>query len=79
MLLCCFFGRRLQPRFLAQQLPRLHPPQAAYEIREAAERRQHQLSESLAAAETRAGELEEQNEALQRAAESAQRQVRGGR
>ena len=49
--------------------------QAAYEIREAAERRHHQLSESLAAAEARAGELEEQNEALQRAAEGAQRQV----
>ena len=51
------------------------PPQAAYEIREAAERRHQQLPEALAAAEARVSQLEEQNEALQRAADTTQRQV----
>ena len=44
--------------------------QAAYEVREAAERRQQQLGEALAAAEARAAELEE---AASKAAEAAQR------
>lgn len=47
--------------------------QAAYEIREASERRLQQQSEALAAAEARAAELEEAGVALQRAAEGAQR------
>ena len=47
--------------------------QAAYEIREAAERRQQQLSEALAAAEARLEEVEEQAGAAARAAEAAQR------
>ena len=49
------------------------PRQAAYEIREAAERRHQQLREALAAAEARAAELEESNAALQRAVDAAQR------
>lgn len=47
--------------------------QAAYEVREAAERRQQQLGEALAAAEARAAELEEAAAAAGKAAEAAQR------
>lgn len=47
--------------------------QAAYEIREAAERRQQQLGEALTVAQARCGELEEAAAGAQRAAEAAQR------
>ena len=49
--------------------------QSAYEVREAAERRQQQLGEALAAAEAQAAGLEEAATAAGKAAEGAQRSV----
>lgn len=50
-----------------------HLPQAAYEIREAAERRHQQLTEALASAEARAAAAEEESATAAKAAEGAQR------